>query len=141
LDFKKNIVILRGALEAKSQTLIILRMFQFINFMSFYFIFKYDIGLSIMANFFFKKCKISKSKTLTFMGIFLFEMLVHGFWCITQQHIIGFVTKFLNDFFFFTMFITIWSQKLLCTCKGHQDVVWYHGFVIIVNMTTCSIFG
>jgi hypothetical protein len=39
------------------------------------------------------------------------------------------------------MFIITWSQKLLCNCKDHQDAMWHHGFAIIVNMTTCSIFG
>jgi hypothetical protein len=42
---------------------------------------------------------------------------------------------------FSTMFITIWSQKLLCNCNGYQDAMCYHGFVIIINMTTCLIFG
>jgi hypothetical protein len=39
------------------------------------------------------------------------------------------------------MFIIIWSQKILCRCKGHQNAMWHHGFVTIVNMTTRSIFG
>jgi hypothetical protein len=39
------------------------------------------------------------------------------------------------------MFITTSSQKLLCSCKGHQNVTSHHGFATIVNMTTCSIFG
>ncbi len=42
---------------------------------------------------------------------------------------------------FSIMFITTWSQKLLCSFKEHQNVTWHHGFVIMVNMTTCSIFG
>ncbi len=29
--------------------------------------------------------------------------------------------------------------KILCSCKGHQNVTRHHGFVTIVNMTTCSI--
>jgi hypothetical protein len=58
-----------------------------------------------------------------------------------QQHILGFVTSLKNNRFFSTMFITIWSQKLLCSCKGHQDAMWHHGFATIVNITTCSIFG
>jgi hypothetical protein len=37
------------------------------------------------------------------------------------------------------MFTTTWSQKLLCSCKGHQDATWHHGFATIVNMATCSI--
>jgi hypothetical protein len=57
----------------------------------------------------------------------------------TQQHILGFVTGFLNDYFFSIIFTITWSQKLLCTCKGHQDATWHHGFVTIVNMATCSI--
>jgi hypothetical protein len=35
------------------------------------------------------------------------------------------------------MFITIWSQKLLCNCKGHYDAMWGHDFAIIINMITC----
>jgi hypothetical protein len=42
--------------------------------------------------------------------------------------------------FFSTMFTTTWSQKLLRSCKGHQDAMWHHGFAIIVNMITCSNF-
>jgi hypothetical protein len=38
------------------------------------------------------------------------------------------------------MFIITWSQKLLCSCKGHQNGTWHHGFATIVIMTTCSIF-
>jgi len=37
---------------------------------------------------------------------------------------------------FSTMFITTWSQKLLCNCNGYQDVMCYHGFVTIINVTT-----
>ncbi len=33
------------------------------------------------------------------------------------------------------MFIITWSQNLLCSCKGHQNATWHHGFVIIINMT------
>jgi hypothetical protein len=39
------------------------------------------------------------------------------------------------------MFTTTWSQKLLCSCKGHQNGTWHHGFVTIINVTTCLIFG
>jgi len=41
---------------------------------------------------------------------------------------------------FSTMFIITWSQKLLSSCKGHQNGTWHHGFAPIVNMTTCSFF-
>jgi hypothetical protein len=43
--------------------------------------------------------------------------------------------------FFFTMFITTWLQKIQCSCKGHQNTTWHHGFATIVNMATCIIFG
>ncbi len=29
----------------------------------------------------------------------------------------------------------------LCSCKGHQDATWHHGFATIVNMAICLIFG
>jgi hypothetical protein len=31
--------------------------------------------------------------------------------------------------------------KILCSCNGHQDAMWHHGFVTIINVATCSIFG
>jgi hypothetical protein len=33
------------------------------------------------------------------------------------------------------MFIITRSQNLLCSCKGHQDATWHHGFTTIINMT------
>jgi hypothetical protein len=39
------------------------------------------------------------------------------------------------------MITATWSQKLLCSCKGHEDAIWHHGFATLVNMTICLIFG
>ncbi len=41
--------------------------------------------------------------------------------------------------FFSTTIITTWSQKSLCNCKGHWNVMWHHGLTI-VNMTTNGLF-
>jgi hypothetical protein len=59
--------------------------------------------------------------------------------CDTITHL-GFYDWFKKLLSFSIMFITTWSQKLLCNCKGHQDATCHHNFVTIINMTTCSIF-
>jgi peroxiredoxin len=69
------------------------------------------------------------------------ETWVLNLYVLTQQHILGFATDQKMILFFSTMFIITCSQNLLCSYKEHQDVMCHHGFVTVVNMTTCSIFG
>jgi hypothetical protein len=61
------------------------------------------------------------------------------------MYILGFVISLKNDYCFFfnlfIMFITICHKKILCSCKGHQDAMWHHGFVIIINRKIIQIFG
>jgi len=72
-------VILRGALESESQTLIILIMLQFINFMSFYFILKFDIGLGIMAKKKKLNAKFQKAKHSPLWAFFFLKCLFMDF--------------------------------------------------------------
>jgi hypothetical protein len=56
----------------------------------------------------------------------------------TTTHL-RFCTDSKNNYCFFQLCLYLFSHK--CDCKGHQDVMWHHGFAITINMTTCLILG